>query len=55
VRAISDDAEETRTLLAEYCFAIDNREPDAVLWLVSDQAKFVSGVTLPIDGGATCP
>ncbi len=24
---------------------------DAVLWLVSDQAKFISGVALPVDGG----
>ena len=26
---------------------------DAVLWLVSDQAKYVTGVTLPVDAGFT--
>jgi NAD(P)-dependent dehydrogenase (short-subunit alcohol dehydrogenase family) len=26
---------------------------DAVLWLVSDEASFVTGVALPIDGGFT--
>ena len=26
---------------------------DAVAWLVSDQAKYVTGVTLPVDGGFT--
>jgi SDR family mycofactocin-dependent oxidoreductase len=26
---------------------------DAVLWLVSDAAKYVTGVTLPVDGGVT--
>ena len=26
---------------------------DAVLWLVSDDAKYVTGVTLPVDAGAT--
>jgi NAD(P)-dependent dehydrogenase (short-subunit alcohol dehydrogenase family) len=24
---------------------------DAVVWLSSDQARFITGVTLPIDGG----
>jgi NAD(P)-dependent dehydrogenase (short-subunit alcohol dehydrogenase family) len=24
---------------------------DAVLWLVSDHAKYVTGVTLPVDAG----
>lgn len=24
---------------------------DAVLWLVSDQAKYVTGVALPVDAG----
>jgi SDR family mycofactocin-dependent oxidoreductase len=28
---------------------------DAVLWLVSDAAKYVTGVTLPVDAGVTCP
>jgi NAD(P)-dependent dehydrogenase (short-subunit alcohol dehydrogenase family) len=28
---------------------------DAVVWLVSDEAKFVSGITLPVDAGSTCP
>ena len=27
----------------------------AVLWLVSDEARFVTGVSLPVDAGATCP
>ena len=26
---------------------------DAVLWLVSDAAKYVTGVTLPVDAGVT--
>ena len=26
---------------------------DAVAWLVSDQAKYVTGVTLPVDAGFT--
>jgi NAD(P)-dependent dehydrogenase (short-subunit alcohol dehydrogenase family) len=26
---------------------------DAVLWLVSDRAKFVTGVALPVDSGWT--
>jgi NAD(P)-dependent dehydrogenase (short-subunit alcohol dehydrogenase family) len=26
---------------------------DAVLWLVSDAAKYVTGVTFPVDGGVT--
>ncbi len=28
---------------------------DAVLWLVSDDAKYVSGIILPVDAGVTCP
>jgi SDR family mycofactocin-dependent oxidoreductase len=28
---------------------------DAVVWLVSDEAKFVTGVALPVDAGSTCP
>ena len=28
---------------------------DAILWLVSDAAKNVTGVTLPVDAGVTCP
>ncbi|MGO8859641.1 MAG: mycofactocin-coupled SDR family oxidoreductase [Acidimicrobiales bacterium] len=28
---------------------------DAIVWLVSDEAKFVTGVTLPVDAGVTCP
>jgi SDR family mycofactocin-dependent oxidoreductase len=28
---------------------------DAIAWLVSDEAKFVTGVTLPVDAGVTCP
>jgi NAD(P)-dependent dehydrogenase (short-subunit alcohol dehydrogenase family) len=26
---------------------------DAALWLVSDEASFVTGVALPVDGGFT--
>jgi NAD(P)-dependent dehydrogenase (short-subunit alcohol dehydrogenase family) len=26
---------------------------DAILWLVSDAARYVTGVTLPVDGGVT--
>lgn len=32
-----------------------NDVSDAILWLVSDEAQFVTGVTLPIDAGVTCP
>jgi len=28
---------------------------DAIVWLVSDAAKYVTGVTLPVDAGVTCP
>ena len=28
---------------------------DAILWLVSDEARAVTGVTLPVDCGVTCP
>jgi SDR family mycofactocin-dependent oxidoreductase len=28
---------------------------DAIVWLVSDEAKYVTGVTLPVDAGVTCP
>jgi NAD(P)-dependent dehydrogenase (short-subunit alcohol dehydrogenase family) len=28
---------------------------DAVAWLVSDEARYVSGVALPVDGGVTWP
>lgn len=32
-----------------------NDVSNAVLWLVSDQARFVTGISLPVDAGATCP
>jgi SDR family mycofactocin-dependent oxidoreductase len=32
-----------------------NDVSDAVLWLVSDEAKYVSGIILPVDAGVTCP
>jgi SDR family mycofactocin-dependent oxidoreductase len=28
---------------------------DAVLWLVSDAARAITGITLPVDSGVTCP
>jgi SDR family mycofactocin-dependent oxidoreductase len=28
---------------------------NAVVWLVSDQARAVTGITLPVDAGVTCP
>jgi NAD(P)-dependent dehydrogenase (short-subunit alcohol dehydrogenase family) len=28
---------------------------DAVAWLVSDQARYVTGISLPIDAGFTSP
>ncbi len=28
---------------------------NAILWLVSDEARAVTGVTLPVDAGVTCP
>jgi SDR family mycofactocin-dependent oxidoreductase len=28
---------------------------EAILWLVSDEARAVTGVTLPVDSGVTCP
>jgi SDR family mycofactocin-dependent oxidoreductase len=28
---------------------------DAVLWLVSDEARAITGITLPVDCGVTCP
>lgn len=28
---------------------------DAIVWLVSDEAKYVSGIILPVDAGVTCP
>jgi SDR family mycofactocin-dependent oxidoreductase len=28
---------------------------DAVLWLVSDESRAVTGITLPVDSGVTCP
>jgi SDR family mycofactocin-dependent oxidoreductase len=28
---------------------------DAILWLVSDEARAVTGITLPVDCGVTCP
>jgi SDR family mycofactocin-dependent oxidoreductase len=28
---------------------------NAVLWLVSDEARAVTGITLPVDAGVTCP
>jgi SDR family mycofactocin-dependent oxidoreductase len=57
-REFANDTE-TLTDLSQRVLPVDMLEPsdvtDAVLWLVSDQGKFVSGVTLPVDGGATCP
>lgn len=32
-----------------------NDVSDAIVWLVSDEAKFVSGIVLPVDAGVTCP
>ena len=31
--------------------ALDGKVAEAVIWLLSDAASFVTGVTLPIDGG----
>lgn len=28
---------------------------NAVAWLVSDEARYVTGVALPVDGGMTAP
>ena len=28
---------------------------DAILWLVSDEARAITGITLPVDSGVTCP
>ncbi|WP_370022035.1 SDR family oxidoreductase [Planotetraspora sp. GP83] len=32
-----------------------NEIADAVVWLCSDKAGFITGVALPIDGGYTVP
>lgn len=34
-------------------FASVQEQVDAILWLASDQASFVTGVALPVDGGLT--
>jgi (+)-trans-carveol dehydrogenase len=28
---------------------------NAVLWLASDEARYVTGITLPVDAGSTVP
>ena len=28
---------------------------NAIVWLVSDEARAVTGITLPVDAGVTCP
>ncbi|MDT7561194.1 MAG: hypothetical protein QOI68_5664, partial [Pseudonocardiales bacterium] len=28
---------------------------NAVLWLASDEARYVTGITLPVDAGSTAP
>ncbi|MCW4456371.1 SDR family oxidoreductase [Flavobacterium sp. MXW15] len=57
----SGDPEETaaneRRLLAAIPmarFGLAHEVADAALWLASDEASYVTGVALPVDGGYTC-
>jgi SDR family mycofactocin-dependent oxidoreductase len=43
----------TRRLPIQILEAID--VSNAILWLVSDAARAVTGITLPVDAGVTCP
>ena len=60
LRRFADAMPDPRAAWASYCAAQPMRRlgsaeecADAALWLVSDEASFITGVALPVDGGFT--
>ena len=56
VRIIEESPDETRAYVGPRPIGGGMQQPDdisdAVLWISSDDARFVTGVTLPVDGGS---
>lgn len=56
VRIIEESPDETRAYVGVRPIGGGMQQPDdisdAVLWISSDEARFVTGVTLPVDGGS---
>lgn len=56
VRIIEESPDETRAYVGPRPIGGGMQQPDdisdAVLWISSDEARFVTGVTLPVDGGS---
>jgi NAD(P)-dependent dehydrogenase (short-subunit alcohol dehydrogenase family) len=52
-----DDADvvEVSPRLLPYTILEAQDVTDAIMWLVSDEARTITGVALPVDCGATCP
>lgn len=58
IATMNPDEEPLKTLIASHPLgriASPHEIADAVVWLCSDKASFITGVALPIDGGYTVP